>query len=261
MTKDYTGPGPARHTPQQPPLDVQAFLDGDLQGRDKYVSLDDNRVANEYTKEWRIPAHDYSRRREGLEAKQYGYFGNCPKCEAEGSSYSPPFGDNWLVCSAGCKVRWLVGAGLFSPPPLGELTNEDLEEIAERLFREYAEVKPLHGWKTEKLPINPDEADVGIRVMRLGEVGGCAICEVDAMPAELRKLADHYLLGNAIGKYAPFVSLSPSAPLCMLCGEEVSRSLQGGVNGMWGLGPDFHMPYATISIRHHDPLAENAKEE
>jgi hypothetical protein len=97
MTKDYTGPDPTQHPSEWPPLDVQAFLDGDLQWRDKYVSPDDRIAAKEYARQWRIPAHDYRRRREGLEAKQYGYFGSCPTCGGEGAIYSPPFKDNWLA--------------------------------------------------------------------------------------------------------------------------------------------------------------------
>jgi hypothetical protein len=240
MTKDYNGLDPSQHLSEWPPLDIQAFLDGDLQGRENVVLSDDRLAVEEYAKQWRIPAWDYFRRRDARDAKQYDFLGSCPRCGSDGTGYSPPFKDNWMVCSSGCRVRWLVGAGLFSPPPMGELPKEKLREIVEKLFREYAEVEPLFGWKAEELLIDPHEADVAIRLMKLDDVGGCAICGFDAIPEDLRKLANRRLLGTLFdSSFVPRVlllSLAHGAPLCMVCGEEVSRSLQEVVNGLWGLG-------------------------
>lgn len=248
MTKDFIGPDPSRFPSELPPLDIQAFLHGDLQGRENVVLGYDRLAVKEYAKQWLIPERDYFRRREALETKQYSFVGSCPTCGAEGGSYSLPYGDDWIVCSAGCKVRWLFGAGFFSEPDMLDLPEEKLREIVQRLFHDYSEVEPLMGWKAEELPINPHEADVGIRIMRLDDVGGCAICGFDAILKDLRKLANHHLLGTVVDgswvQRVPVLSLAPWAPLCMVCGAEVSRSLQEAVNGMWGLttGPDGPAP-------------------
>jgi hypothetical protein len=240
MTQDYTGSDRSQYPSEWPPLDIQAFLHGDVQGRENVLLGDDRRAVEEYAKQWRIPAWDYFRRREAREAKQYGYFGSCPKCGAEGGSYVWPYNDDWFVCSAGCEVRWLIGAGFFRDMSMFDLPEEKLRELVEKLFHDYEEVEPLGDWKAEELPIDPQEADVGIRIMKLDDVGGCAICGFDAIPEDLRKLANHHLLGTLIdGSWVPRVpllSLAHRAPLCMVCGEEVSHRLQEDVNGSWGLG-------------------------
>jgi hypothetical protein len=238
MTRDYTGPDPTQHPSKLPPLDVQAFVRGDdLQGRHQNVSDQDRLAAREYVREWRVPERDYYRSRGALNAKKYGYWGSCPMCRAEGSVYYPPFEDHWIVCSAGCKVRWFAGTGLFVPHLAGKLPEEEVREIVEKLFREYAEVKGLLGWRAEALPMDPREADLAIRMIGLGSVGECTICGVDAVPEDLRLLARFHLLGGYIGHRVPVVSFSRWAPLCMTCGEEASCDLQQVVNGMWGIGP------------------------
>ena len=240
MTKDYTGPDPSRFPSELPPLDVRAFLDGDLQGRQNVILGDDRLAAKEYAKQWRIPAWDYFRRRDARKAKQYSFVGSCPRCGTEGSSYELPFKDDWMVCAAGCEVRWLFGAGFFGEPSMFDLPEEKLRELVQKLFQDYEEVEPLSGWKAEELPIDPHEAEVAIRLMKLDDVGGCAICGFDAVPEDLRKLANRHLLGTLFdSSFVPRVlllSLAHGAPLCMVCGKDVSRSLQEVVNGMWGLG-------------------------
>jgi hypothetical protein len=50
------------------------------------------------------------------------------------------------VCSAGCKVVWVVGWGLFSVRPEDHgLTAEEAERSYERLVSEYREAEPLRG--------------------------------------------------------------------------------------------------------------------
>lgn len=270
MTKDHTGSDPFGHPSEDhelPPLDVRAFLRGDRQGRQYVLSGDDSRAVREFVRAWRMPEQDYRRRHEALAAKQYGYFGSCPKCGAEGASYQWPYNDDWFVCSAGCKTRWLIGAGFFRDMSMLDLPEEKLQELVETLFRDYEEVKPLGGWKTEELPIDPRDADVAIRVMRLDEVRECAICGFDAIPEDLRELANHHLLDSLAdgfrAHHVPILSLAQAAALCMVCGEEVSRDHQKVVGGIWGLGTGAHtpIPLATVSIPHHDPLAESKREE
>jgi hypothetical protein len=212
------------------PFDVEAFLRGDLQGRGGSVSYGaDHAPVMEYLKTWHLPEEDYWQRREALDSRQYGRFGSCPKCGAEAAIYVWPGKDDWVVCSAGCKVRWCVGAGLFSAHPNDqrEHTEEELEEIVERLFREYEEVEPLYGWKLDLL----EGWDVGIRMLSAKDVEVCVVCGFAAIPDDLRKLSSFIHFGREL----PLLSLNRQAPLCMVCGGEFDHALQEAVNEMWGL--------------------------
>src|SRR5215211_84886 len=114
-----------------PPLDIEAFLRGDAQGRDRAMSGADAALARKYLKSWHMPAEDYERRREALGLQQYSYFGNCPRCEAEGAIYSLPYPygkSDWLVCSEGCEVRWCFGSGHFRAYTPDDLSEQ--EELA-----------------------------------------------------------------------------------------------------------------------------------
>lgn len=245
MKKDYTGPDPARFTSELPPLDVPAFVRGDdLQGRDKVVSDQDRLAARKYVKEWRVPEHDYHMSLRALDAKKYSLWGSCPLCRAPGSVYSSAFEDHWIVCPDGCKVRWFAGTGLFLPHLAGKLADEEVRERVEELFREFVEVEGLFGWRPGALPMDPREADLGIRMMGLDSVGRCAVCGVDAVPEDLHMLARFQLLGGYIGHRVPVVGFDRWAALCMTCGGEVARELQEVVSELWGIGtgPDGPTP-------------------
>lgn len=212
------------------PLDVAAFLRGDLQGRGSVIYGADHAPVGEYLKSWRMPDEDYQRRRKALESRQYGYFGSCPECGAEGAIYPTPNKTDVMVCSAGCKVGWTVGWGNFSVRPQDHgLTDEEAGRSWERLDAEYRVVEPLMGWKLDLLA----ELDVGIRMLPATDVGECVLCGFSAVPEDLRKLSSFLFFG--FGPELPLLSLNRQAPLCMVCGGEFSHALQEAVNGMWGL--------------------------
>ncbi len=56
------------------------------------------------------------------------------------------------MCSAGRKVVWVVGWGLFSVRPEDHgLTAEEAERSYERLVSEHRETEPLRGWRLDLL--------------------------------------------------------------------------------------------------------------
>jgi hypothetical protein len=198
-------------------------------------------MVKEFLNSWHLPAEDYQRRREALDKRQYSYFGNCPECEAEGALFPTPDKSDVMVCSAGCKVAWVVESGLFSMRPEGHgLSAEEAERSYERLVSEYREVEPLTGWKLDLL----SNLDVGIRMLE--DVQDCSVCGFSAVPEDLRKLSRfiHWSMPW------PLLALNPQAPLCMVCGQEFDHELQDAVNGMWwlnhpiGIGKMVSAPHA-----------------
>ncbi len=215
-----------------PPLDVEAFLRGDLQGRDRCISGDDHHAVEAYLKEWQLPYEDYQRRREVLDSRQYSYFGSCPECECEGAVYSLPYPYgkvDWLVCSGGCKTRWCFGFGHFRAYTPDDMPETEQEAVLEKL-EGYKEVEPLIGWKLDLL----EGLDVGVRLLPVEDISECALCGFAAIPDPLRKLVRFVFFGIH-GAGVPLLSLNRQAPLCMVCGGEFSYPLQAAVNDMWGL--------------------------
>jgi hypothetical protein len=213
-----------------PPLDIEAFLRGDAQGRDRAMSGADAALARKYLKSWHMPAEDYERRREALALQQYSYFGNCPRCEAEGAIYSLPYPhgkSDWLVCSEGCEVRWCFGSGHFRAYTPDDLSEQEELAILEKL-EGYDEVEPLLGWKLDL----PSDLDVGIRMLPAEDVGECVLCGFAVLPGDLRMLS-RFIFFWAGG--LPLLSFNRQEPLCMVCGEEFGYTLQEGVNKIWGL--------------------------
>lgn len=213
------------------PLDVEAFLRGDRQGRDRGARYGaDVALVREYLKTWALPDEDYQRRREALDARQYSYFGSCPECEAEGAIYALPWPygkSDWLVCSNGCEVRWCFGYGHFRAYTPVDMPEDEQTAILERL-EGYREVEPLLGWKLDLL----SGLDVGVRMLPPEDVGKCVVCGFAAVPGDLRKLADFiFFMRSGL----PLLSLNRQAPLCLVCGGEFDHALQNAVNGMWGL--------------------------
>jgi hypothetical protein len=227
------------------PLDVRAYLAGDLQGREQVAYGADSAPVREFLKSWTLPEEDYQRRREVLDSRQYGYWGSCPECEAEGAIYPTPNKTDVMVCSAGCKVGWTVGWGNFSVRPEDHgLSEEEAAESWERLDAEYEKVEPLFGWKLDLLT----DVDVGVRMLPSADVGDCAICGFPAVPEDLRKLSGFiFFMGGR-----PLLSLNRQAPLCMVCGEEFDHVLQGAVNQLWwvehptGIGKMISTPHANL---------------
>jgi hypothetical protein len=221
MTDDFFGP--------PSPLDVEAYLRGELQGREGVAYGADREAIEKYLKNWRMPAADYHRRREVLESRRYSYMGSCPECEAEGAIFPTPDRSDVLVCSAGCKVGWVFGSGHFSTRPEDHgMTDEE----AERRLSQYRRVEPLMGWKLELL----EGLDVGIRVFPAADVADCVICGLAVVPPDARKLWAIWT-GSAFmfRREVPALSLNRQAALCVVCGAEVNHGLQRGVNEMWGL--------------------------
>jgi hypothetical protein len=226
-------------------LDVQAYLAGDMQGRERVRYGADHAPVMEYLKSWHMPEEDYQRRREALDSKQYSYFGSCPECEAEGAIYPTPNTLDVMVCSTGCKVAWVVGSGNFSVRPEDHgLSEEAAAESWDRLNTEYREVEPLLGWKLDLL----EGLDVGIRMLPAEDVAECVVCGFTAIPEDLRKL---YRLIH-VGRELPLLSLNRQAPLCMVCGGEFNHALQEAVNEMWGLDKPVGIG-KMISTPHADP--------